>query len=105
MIHPRARCIRSAAFRTGRDGDDNVLALFAVDAIHVHEDLALVDAELRSLADGKSYRMFCVFWTKVKYHAVGFENVLQAVRLLRSGLRDVAGNGIHLKKFSGLVRL
>ena len=82
MIEPYWRRVGGAAVGPWGNRNDYVLTLFAVDAIHVQKDVALLNAELRSLANGQKHRMFRTLWTDMKNHTVGFKDVLLAERRL-----------------------
>jgi len=102
MIQAHRSRIGGAAFGARRKRYDNVLAFCIVDAIHVHQDSAFFDSELRSFTDGQSNCMLPVFGTDVKDDAIGFKDILQAQRprVIRA-----ARNGLHLKKLASLIGL
>ena len=85
-----------------RERHDDVLAFPVVDAIHVHQDSAFFDTELRSLTDGQNNCMLPVPWTEMKNDAIGFEDILRAQMFLRP---CAARDGLYLEKLAGLIRL
>ncbi len=102
MIQAYRSRICRAALRARRKRYDNVLAFPVVDAIHVHQDSAFFDPELRSLTNRQGNRMLSVSWTEVKDDAVGFEDILRAKMFLRPcATRD----GLYLEKFADLIGL
>lgn len=78
MIKAYGSRIGRAVFGARRKRYDDVLAFCAVDAIHVHQDMALFDSELRSFTDGESNCVLPAFCTKMKDNTIGFKDILQA---------------------------
>lgn len=103
MVYAPGTCVGGVVLRAWRDGDDDVRALFVVDTVHVEKDYAIVDAELRALACGKSDGVLCALRADVEYDAVGFKDVQRAREFGRSALNGAVGR--VCLKLAGLVRL